>query len=160
MSEDCKIYVGSLSYSTTNESLADHFTQIGEVAEATVIYERDTGRSRGFGFVTFSDPNHVDQAIERLTDSDLDGRQIKVSKANSRSGGGGGGGYRGRGSGRGGGFGGRGGGRGFRGGGGGGYGGNSYGGGSYGGGGGASYGGYDSGGYFNQGGGSYGGYGQ
>ncbi|XP_015776442.1 PREDICTED: glycine-rich RNA-binding protein 2-like [Acropora digitifera] len=130
MTDDCKIYVGSLSYQTNNDGLSQHFQQIGEVVDATVIYERDTGRSRGFGFVTFSDPRHVDLAIEKLTDSDLDGRQIKVSKANSRTGGGGGG-FRGRGGGRGGGFGGRGGGgygQRYQGGGGGGYGGGSYGG--------------------------------
>ncbi|XP_074616720.1 uncharacterized protein LOC141876133 [Acropora palmata] len=154
MTDDCKIYVGSLSYQTNNEGLAHHFQQIGEVVDATVIYERDTGRSRGFGFVTFSDSRHVDLAIEKLTDTDLDGRQIKVSKANSR---GGGGGFRGRGGGRGGGFGGRGGGgygQRYQGGGG----GASYGGGSYGYGDSGGYG--YSGGYYGGSGGYGGNYGQ
>lgn len=160
-----KVYVGNLSYSTTDQDLRGHFESIGDIEEATVVKEReDESRSRGFGFVTFYESKHVEDAVYQLNDTELDGRTIRVAKANSRGGGGGGGGRRGgfRGGRGGGGYGGGGGrysdggygGRSYGGGGGGGrYGGGSYGGGggSYGGGG---YGGGGrSGGYNNYGGG-------
>ncbi|XP_073257932.1 uncharacterized protein [Porites lutea] len=120
-----RLYVGSLSFNTDDESLKAFFEQVGEVSDARVVTDRETGRSRGFGFVTFYEEKNVQEAIDRLNGQDLDGRNIIVSIAKPRgSGGGGGGGRRG----------------GFRGGrGGGGYGGGRYGGGSYGGGGGDGY---------------------
>jgi len=150
-----KLFVGSLAWATTDETLREHFEASGEVVEAKVIRDRDTGRSRGFGFVTFSSPEEARAAQESLADSELDGRRIRVDTATERGGGGGGGGGRG---GRGGGGGGRGGygggGGGGRGGGGGGYGG---GGGGYGGGGGGRGGRGGGGGYGGGGGGGYGG---
>ncbi|CAH3109058.1 unnamed protein product [Porites lobata] len=146
-----RLYVGSLSYNTTDESLRAFFEEIGEVSDARVVMEReDETRSRGFGFVTFYEEKNVQKAIEQLNGEELDGRTIKVSRAKSRGGGGagGGGGYRGRGGGYGGG---RGGGD---------YRGGRYGRGSYGGGGGGgynSYGGYGGGGGSYGGGSSYGG---
>ncbi|KAL9979468.1 hypothetical protein ACROYT_G017139 [Oculina patagonica] len=149
-----KIYVGSLNFKTTEEGLADHFSQCGKVLDSKVITDRESGRSRGFGFVTFEDGASFLKALE-MDQTELDGRQISVSKANQRSGGGG------RGGGGGGGYRGRGGGGGYRGGRGYGSGGGGFGGGSYGGGGnygGASYGGGSYGGQsYGGGGGGYGG---
>ncbi|EPS36070.1 hypothetical protein H072_10458 [Dactylellina haptotyla CBS 200.50] len=121
-----KVYVGNLAWSVTDEILRTTFEQYGGVEQAIVMRDRDTGRSRGFGFVTFGAPEEADAAINGLNETELEGRHLKVNMAAERSSGGGGG--------RGGGFGGGGyGGRGGRGGGGGGYGG-GYGGGSGGGG--------------------------
>ena len=93
-----KVFVGSLAWATTDDSLYDFFTQCGDVAEAKVITDRDTGRSRGFGFVTFHDEEGATKAID-LDGQELDGRTIHVDYAKERSsrgggGGGGGGGWR------------------------------------------------------------------
>jgi RNA recognition motif-containing protein len=104
-----KLFVGGLAWATTDESLHDAFAAYGEVTEAKVILDRDTGRSRGFGFVTFSDPAAADEAQAQLDGQPLDGRNIRVNEAQDRRGGGGGGGRGGRGGGYGGGGGGRGG---------------------------------------------------
>ncbi|KAJ7287361.1 hypothetical protein C8J57DRAFT_1460725 [Mycena rebaudengoi] len=133
-----KIYVGNLSWNTTDESLKQAFAEFGTVQDSIVMRDRDTGRSRGFGFVTFASAQEADAAINGLNEQDLDGRRIKVNLANARGGGGGGGGGGGYGGG-GGGYSGGGGG-GYQGGGGG-YGGQGGGGGSYGGGGGGYQGG-------------------
>ncbi|MEP7212095.1 MAG: RNA-binding protein [Acidobacteriota bacterium] len=123
-----KLYVGNLSFNTTNQDLNDLFGQVGTVESANVVEDRDTGRSRGFGFVEMSSQEEADNAIAQLNGKEVDGRELKVNEAKpqeSRGGGGGGrGGYGGGGGGRsGGGGGGYGGGGGNRGGGGGGYGG-------------------------------------
>ncbi|KAL8542949.1 hypothetical protein ACS0TY_003721 [Phlomoides rotata] len=143
-----RCFVGGLAWATTDQSLEQAFSQYGEVIESKIINDRETGRSRGFGFVTFKDEDSMKNAIEAMNGQDLDGRSITVNEAQSRGGGGGGGGggFRGpRREGGGGGYGGGGsGGYGRREGGGGGYGGNGGGGGSYGrreGGGGGGYGG-------------------
>jgi hypothetical protein len=129
-----KLFVGGLSWGTTDDGLREAFSQFGDIEEAKVITDRETGRSRGFGFVTFADAEAAQQARTEMDGTQLEGRYIKVDTAHERSGGGGGGGRRGGGGGgrRGGGYGGGGGG-GYGGGGGGGYGG---GGGGYGDGGG------------------------
>ena len=137
------IYVANLPYSTGDDELRSIFEEHGKVDKATVIKDRDTGRSRGFGFVEMSDDGEAATAIENLNGMEMGGRPLTVNEARprtERSGGGGGGGYGGGGGNRGGGGGGYGGGGGNRGGGGGGYGG---GGGNRGGGGG----GYGGGGY-------------
>ncbi len=126
-----KVFVGGLAWATDEASLRAHFEQVGPVEDARVITDRDTGRSRGFGFVTFSDATAAAAALENLNGTELDGRSIRVDEATDRRGGGGGGGGGYRGGGGGGGYGG---------GGGGGYGGGG-GGGGYGGGGGGGYGG-------------------
>jgi RNA recognition motif-containing protein len=107
-----KLFVGSLSWSTTDEGLLQAFESFGEVTEAKVITDRETGRSRGFGFVTFSEEESAAKAMQAMDGTELDGRAIKVNEAHDRGrrgGGGGGGGGRGRGGydrgGRGGGFG-------------------------------------------------------
>ena len=90
-----KLFIGSLSFSTTSEGLREFFTQCGNVASATVITDQFSGRSRGFGFVEMSTPEEAQAAVQRLNGKDLDGRQIKVEMAKpAGSGGGGGGGPR------------------------------------------------------------------
>ncbi|KAI8817412.1 uncharacterized protein EV422DRAFT_541711 [Fimicolochytrium jonesii] len=140
-----KVFVGNLSWGTTDESLHQAFSQFGEISDCLVLKDRETGRSRGFGFVTFADEGQAQAAIDAMNEQDLDGRNIRVNMANERPAGGGGGFRGGRG---GGGYGGGGGGYGN---GGGGYGGGGRGGGGYGNGGG----GYGGGGYNQGGGGGY-----
>ena len=111
-----KVFVGGLSWNTTDEGLRQAFERFGEITEAKVITDRETGRSRGFGFVTFTQDEFATQAISEMDGTELDGRSIKVNEAQERSrggGGGGGGGYGGGGGGGrgGGGYGGGGGGR-------------------------------------------------
>jgi len=89
-----KLFVGSLSWDTNDEGLRNAFSVHGEISEAIVISDRDTGRSRGFGFVTFDEDESADKAVAALNGTELDGRTIKVdvAQAKQRSGGGGGGG--------------------------------------------------------------------
>jgi cold-inducible RNA-binding protein len=101
-----KLFVGGLSWNTTDETLRAAFEPFGTVTEAKVITERDSGRSRGFGFVTFESADAGQQAIEEMDDAELDGRRVRVNEAQERrdgGGGGGGGGGRGGRGGRGGG---------------------------------------------------------
>ena len=101
-----KLFVGSLAWATDDAGLRAAFEKFGEVQEAVVINDRDTGRSRGFGFVTFADDSAAEKAIEGMSGAELDGRTLEVNEARERAprsgGGGGGGGGRG-GGGRGGG---------------------------------------------------------
>src|SRR6476469_8141483 len=113
-----KLYVGNLSFSTTEETLQAEFGAHGQVEEVAVITDRDTGRPRGFAFVSMQNDAEGRAAIEALNGTELDGRTITVNEARPKSNGGGGGGG-GRGGG-GGGYRGGGGGGGYRGGGGGG----------------------------------------
>jgi RNA recognition motif-containing protein len=108
-----RLYVGNLSYSTTEADLRDAFAASGEVAEVKLVLDRDTGRPRGFAFVEMATDAAAQTAMEALNGKDLQGRTIAVSEARERSGGGGGGGRGGFGGGGGGrgGFGGGGGGR-------------------------------------------------
>ncbi|KAG7012092.1 Glycine-rich RNA-binding protein 3, mitochondrial [Cucurbita argyrosperma subsp. argyrosperma] len=96
-----KVFVGGLSYGTDDHSLREAFTKYGEVVEARVILDRDTGRSRGFGFVTFVGNEEASSAIQALDGQDLHGRRIRVNFATERSRGSfvGGGGYSGGGGG-------------------------------------------------------------
>jgi len=87
------IYVSNLSYSTTAESLQQLFAEYGEVTSANVITDRETGRSRGFGFVEMPEDTDGQKAIEELNETDFEGKTINVSVARprtERSGGGGG----------------------------------------------------------------------
>ncbi len=96
-----KLFVGGLSWDTTDDGLKSAFDRFGEITEAKVILDRDTGRSRGFGFVTFTEPDSATQAISEMDGTELDGRRIKVDLAQDRGRGGGGGrGGRGGGGGR------------------------------------------------------------
>jgi len=87
-----KLFVGSLSWDTNDEGLRNAFSDHGEITEAIVISDRDSGRSRGFGFVTFADDEAADKAVAALNGAQLDGRTIRVdvAQAKERSGGGGG----------------------------------------------------------------------
>jgi len=87
-----KLFVGSLSWDTNDEGLRNAFSDHGEITEAIVISDRDSGRSRGFGFVTFADDEAADKAVAALNGTQLDGRTIRVdvAQAKERSGGGGG----------------------------------------------------------------------
>ena len=79
-----KIYVGNLSFSTTEESLNDTFAQYGEVISAVIVTDRYTGRSRGFGFVEMEADDAADAAISALDGQELDGRNLRVNVANSK----------------------------------------------------------------------------
>ena len=96
-----KLYVGSLSYSTNDDRLREHFAQAGNVTSATVITDKMSGRSKGFGFVEMSTDEEANKAVEMFNGQDLDGRAIVVNEARPmeprapRTGGFGGGGGRG-----------------------------------------------------------------
>lgn len=79
------IYVGNLSYDTKNAELREAFAQYGEVDDARVVEDRDTGRSRGFGFVEMANAADAERAINALNETDLQGRQIKVNQARPRN---------------------------------------------------------------------------
>jgi RNA recognition motif-containing protein len=88
-----KIYVGNLSFQTTEAELSELFSQHGEVAEVSVITDRETGRSRGFGFVEMKDDNAARNAISALEGTELGGRRLTVNEARPRANSGGGGGF-------------------------------------------------------------------
>ncbi|KAI1316123.1 hypothetical protein EDD11_010437 [Mortierella claussenii] len=80
-----KLFIGGLSWNTTDESLRDGFSKHGQVLDAVVVKDRETGRSRGFGFVTYADEASADRAIEEKNNTSFDGREIKVDRASERS---------------------------------------------------------------------------
>jgi len=82
-----KIFVGNLSFETTSKDLETLFAEHGTCESATVVTDRDTGRSRGFGFVEMSSASEADKAISSLNGRDVGGRQINVSEAKAREGG-------------------------------------------------------------------------
>ena len=96
-----KLYVGNLPFSATDDSLREMFGQVGQVESARIITDRDTGRSKGFGFVEMATEQEASEAIKRFNGKDLDGRALTVNEARPmapREGGGGGrggGGHRG-----------------------------------------------------------------
>jgi cold-inducible RNA-binding protein len=96
-----KLYVGNLAYSVTNDDLQQLFSQAGQVQSASVITDKFSGQSKGFGFVEMTTAEEVANAIRQFNDSELKGRNIKVNEARPREsgfggGGGGGGGNRDR----------------------------------------------------------------
>jgi cold-inducible RNA-binding protein len=102
-----KLYVGNLAYSVSNDDLRDLFAQVGQVQSASVITDKFSGQSKGFGFVEMTTAEEVANAIKQFNDTELKGRNIKVNEAKPREsgfgggnrgggGGGGGGGGRGR----------------------------------------------------------------
>jgi RNA recognition motif-containing protein len=99
-----KLYVGNLSFRVTSEDLQEHFAAAGAVESANVVYDRETGRSRGFGFVEMADEEAANAAIAQFNGQEYDGRNMVVNEARPREdrGGGGGGGRRGGGGGGGG----------------------------------------------------------
>jgi RNA recognition motif-containing protein len=76
-----KLFIGGLNFKTSEESLRNILESIGEVEEVKIITDYETGRSKGFGFVTFADANHAIEAIEKFDGQELDGRSVKVSEA-------------------------------------------------------------------------------
>ena len=97
-----KLYVGNLPYSADQDSLQETFSQCGTVDSVNVITDRDTGQSKGFGFVEMSSDSEAQKAIQELNGTNIGGREIKVNEAKPRAPrGGGGGGYGGGGGGRG-----------------------------------------------------------
>lgn len=79
-----KLYIGNLSFQTQENELADLFAELGEVTSAKIITDRDTGRSKGFGFVEYADRQAGEEAISKLDGYQFDGRNIKVSEARER----------------------------------------------------------------------------
>jgi RNA recognition motif-containing protein len=79
-----KLYVGGLSFSTTSDGLKTHFAQCGNVVSAAVVTERDTAQSRGFGFVEMSSESEAQDAIAKLNQKPLDGKDLTVNVAKSR----------------------------------------------------------------------------
>jgi RNA recognition motif-containing protein len=76
-----KLYVGNLPFSIDDEKLKELFSAHGKIEEATVIKDRFSGRSKGFGFVTFATKEEAEKAISALNDKEVDGRNLKVSEA-------------------------------------------------------------------------------
>lgn len=79
-----RIYVGNLSYSSTDETLSALFAEFGEVSSSNVITDRETGRSRGFGFIEMPDENAARAAIEVLNGQDFEGRSLNINVARPR----------------------------------------------------------------------------
>ncbi|XP_038654890.1 cold-inducible RNA-binding protein B-like [Scyliorhinus canicula] len=102
MTEEAKLFVGGLNFDTDEQGLEDVFSKYGQIAEVRVIKDKDTMTSRGFGFITFENPDDARDALQAMNGKSLDGRQIRVGHAEKKSGGGrgyggsrGGGGYSG-----------------------------------------------------------------
>lgn len=86
-----RLYVGNLSFGSTQDSLRDAFAAHGDVVDVHLVADRVTGQSRGFGFVTMGSRDQAESAMAAMNGSDLDGRALKVNEAEERPGGGGGG---------------------------------------------------------------------
>ncbi|KAE8144530.1 hypothetical protein BDV25DRAFT_166620 [Aspergillus avenaceus] len=80
-----KLFVGGLSWHTTDDALREGFSQFGTIEEAIVVKDRDTGRSRGFGFVRFSTPQEAEAARDNMNNTEFDGRVIRVDMASERA---------------------------------------------------------------------------
>ena len=78
-----KLFIGGLSFSTSSDRLRDLFTQAGTVESAAVVMDHDTGRSRGFGFVEMATAPEAEAAVAKFNGQDVDGRTLKVERANS-----------------------------------------------------------------------------
>lgn len=76
-----KLYVGNLPFSIREDKLREMFSEFGEISEVVVITDRATGRSKGFGFVTFADDSAADKAISEMNEKEVEGRKIRVSEA-------------------------------------------------------------------------------
>lgn len=79
-----KIYIGNLNFRTTEESLSSIFSQYGEVTSVSIIKDRNTGLSKGFGFVEYADEASFDKAIQAMNGKELDGRRVRVSLAEDK----------------------------------------------------------------------------
>ena len=85
MSDSTRLFIGNLAWSTTDDSLKQAFEAHGAVSDAKVITDRYTGRSRGFGFVTFSSPEEANSALNNMNGVEVDGRPVRVDRASSRN---------------------------------------------------------------------------
>uniref|UniRef100_A0A6I8PKP4 RNA-binding protein 3 n=2 Tax=Ornithorhynchus anatinus TaxID=9258 RepID=A0A6I8PKP4_ORNAN len=101
MSEEGKLFVGGLNFDTDEQALEQHFCSFGPISEVVVIKDRETQRSRGFGFITYANPEHASDAMRAMNGESVDGRQIRVDHAGKSSRGSRGGSFGGRGRGRG-----------------------------------------------------------
>ena len=79
------IYVGNLSYQTSEDELRELFSEFGEVASSTIIMDRETGRSKGFGFVTMNNDSEAQEAIGALNQKDVSGRNLRVNEARPKN---------------------------------------------------------------------------
>ena len=79
-----KLFVGNLSWNTAEEDLRDAFARFGEIDECRIITDRETGRSRGFGFITFVDQDCAQTAMAEMNGSEIDGRALNVNEAKER----------------------------------------------------------------------------
>lgn len=79
-----KIYVGNLSYNSTEETIRNQFSQFGEVTSVEIVMDKISGKSKGFGFVEMPDENNARSAISTLNQKDIDGRKVRVSEAQER----------------------------------------------------------------------------
>jgi RNA recognition motif-containing protein len=93
-----KLYVGNLAYSVSSDDLRELFSQVGQVQSATVISDKFSGQSKGFGFVEMGSPDEAANAIQHFNETELKGRNLRVNEAKPREGGFGGGGNRGGGN--------------------------------------------------------------
>ncbi|XP_006036385.1 RNA-binding protein 3 [Alligator sinensis] len=100
-SEEGKLFVGGLNFDTDEQGLEQHFSSFGPISEVVVIKDKETQRSRGFGFITFANPEHASAAMRAMNGESVDGRQIRVDHAGKSSRGTRGGMFGGRGRGRG-----------------------------------------------------------
>ena len=80
-----KLFVGNLAYAVTSKDLQQIFSQVGACEEATVVVDRDSGQSRGFGFVRMTSGDDADRAVKQLNGTDLKGRKLRVDKANDQT---------------------------------------------------------------------------
>jgi cold-inducible RNA-binding protein len=85
--EESKLFIGNLSWTTTDSSLGDAFSEFGEVIDSKVVTDRFTGKSRGFGFITFTEAAAAEAALENMNGAEVDGRPIRIDRANKRVGG-------------------------------------------------------------------------
>ncbi|KAK5975353.1 Cleavage stimulation factor subunit 2 tau variant [Trichostrongylus colubriformis] len=76
------VYVGNLPYQTTEQALGDHFSQAGQVTNVKIVYDRETGRNKGFGFCDFADQAGAENAVNMLNGTDFNGRSLRVNFAN------------------------------------------------------------------------------
>ncbi len=83
--QDCKLYVGNLSYSVTEDQLRELFAKHGEVKDVVIIKDKMTERSKGFGFVELSNDAEIQKAIDSLNDTEFEGRTIKINKARPKT---------------------------------------------------------------------------
>ncbi|KAL6072858.1 hypothetical protein STEG23_003860 [Scotinomys teguina] len=99
-SEEGKLFMGGLNFNTDEQALEDHFSSFGPISEEVVVKDRETQRCRGFGFITFTNPEHASDVMRAMNGESLDGRQIRVDHAGKSARGSRGGAFRAHGHGR------------------------------------------------------------